>query len=92
MCHWFLKWDGLDVWKLSTTAQRGALDWLPQFQEAVLPVFEKLYESVASGKETARIISANSQSNYREKLEMELNQMQQEELWQVGKQVRNLRP
>ncbi len=76
----------------STTAQRGALDWLPQFKEAVYPVFEKLYKSVADGTETARVIAANSQQDYREKLTEELEKMRQEELWQVGAQVRNLRP
>jgi len=40
----------------SATAQRGALDWKPKFKKAVLPVFKDLYERVASGAETARVI------------------------------------
>ncbi|HVV68242.1 MAG TPA: ketol-acid reductoisomerase [Gammaproteobacteria bacterium] len=76
----------------SATAQRGALDWLPKFQQAVLPVFEALYKSVADGSETARVIEANGQANYKEKLNKELEQMRNEELWQVGAKVRALRP
>jgi ketol-acid reductoisomerase len=76
----------------STTAQRGALDWLPRFKEAVMPVFEKLYTSVAEGHETARVINANGQSDYKEKLNNELAEMRNEEIWQVGSKVRALRP
>jgi len=32
----------------STTAQRGALDWWKKFRDATRPVFEELYDSVAS--------------------------------------------
>ncbi len=53
----------------STTAQRGALDWAPRFRDAVLPLFDQLYESVISGKETKRILEANSAPDYREKLQ-----------------------
>ena len=35
----------------STTAQRGALDWMGPFHDAIKPVMEKLYQSVASGNE-----------------------------------------
>ena len=42
----------------SATAQRGALDWKPRFKEAVMPVFKELYERVANGAETARVIAA----------------------------------
>ena len=76
----------------STTAQRGALDWKGPFRDAVAPVFEKLYESVASGKETAIVLDKNSQPDYREKLEVELQEMADSEMWQAGKQVRKLRP
>jgi ketol-acid reductoisomerase len=76
----------------STTAQRGALDWMSRFKEAVLPVFKSLYDSVASGKETEIVIAANSREDYRERLAVELKQMQQQEIWQAGQQVRKLRP
>ena len=76
----------------STTAQRGALDWKNKFKEAVMPIFEQLYEAVASGKEAQRVIEANSQSDYREKLQQELDQIKNSEMWQAGRQVRKLRP
>ncbi|MBY5959846.1 ketol-acid reductoisomerase [Membranicola marinus] len=76
----------------STTAQRGALDWKDKFRDAVAPVFEDLYASVASGKEAKLSIDSNSQPDYREKLEVELAELHDSELWQAGKQVRKLRP
>ena len=76
----------------STTAQRGALDWKGKFKEATQPVFRDLYESVASGNEARITIEANSKSDYRKKLEEELSEIEQSELWQTGKQVRKLRP
>lgn len=76
----------------STTAQRGALDWRHKFREATAPVFRELYESVASGNEAAITIKANSLPDYREKLEKELAEMQNSEMWRTGKVVRSLRP
>lgn len=76
----------------STTAQRGALDWKDKFRDAVAPVFSELYASVAAGKEAKRSIDTNSQPDYREKLEVELAELHNSELWQAGKQVRKLRP
>ena len=76
----------------STTAQRGALDWWKKFRDATLPVFTELYESVASGVEAQKSIDSNSKSDYREKLEVELNELRDSEMWQAGKTVRSLRP
>lgn len=76
----------------STTAQRGALDWKNRFRDAVAPVFDRLYESVASGKEAAIAIEANRQDDYREKLSEELKQLRESEMWQTGAAVRKLRP
>ncbi|MDO9566703.1 MAG: ketol-acid reductoisomerase [Candidatus Desulfaltia sp.] len=76
----------------STTAQRGALDWSPKFRDAVVPVFDDLYESVLSGKETKRVIEVNSAPDYREKLQNELNVIKNSEMWQAGTAVRSLRP
>ncbi|MYY49688.1 ketol-acid reductoisomerase [Elizabethkingia anophelis] len=76
----------------STTAQRGALDWWKKFRDASKPVFEELYKSVATGKESQRSIDSNSQTDYREKLNQELTELQQSEMWQAGKAVRSLRP
>ncbi len=76
----------------STTAQRGALDWKNKFRDAVTPVFEDLYDSVASGKESQRVIAACSSADYREKLNKELKELHDSEMWQAGMQVRKLRP
>ena len=76
----------------STTAQRGALDWWKKFRDATAPVFKEIYESVESGKESQRSIDSNSQPDYREKLEVELKELRESELWQAGKTVRSLRP
>ncbi|MBV6426062.1 MAG: Ketol-acid reductoisomerase (NAD(+)) [Haliscomenobacter sp.] len=76
----------------STTAQRGALDWWKKFRDAVSPVFEDLYDSVASGNEAQRSIDSNSQPDYRVKLEEELKALRESEMWQAGRAVRSLRP
>lgn len=76
----------------SVTAQRGALDWKSKFRNATAPVFEQLYDSVASGKEAARVIAEGSKSDYREKLELELKEIRESELWKAGAAVRKLRP
>ena len=76
----------------STTAQRGALDWWKKFRDAVAPVFEELYDSVAAGEEAQRSIDSNSQPDYREKLQVELKEMRDSEMWQAGRTVRSLRP
>jgi ketol-acid reductoisomerase len=76
----------------STTAQRGALDWRHRFREAVEPVFEELYESVVSGEETRIVLTANSAEDYKEKLEAELREMRESEMWEAGAAVRSLRP
>ena len=64
----------------STTAQRGALDWWKRFGE------------VAAGNEAQRSIDLNSKPDYREKLNEELREMRESEMWQTGAVVRKLRP
>lgn len=76
----------------SVTAQRGALDWKGKFREATTPVFEKLYDEVSSGREAARVIEMGSKPDYREKLEAELKEIRESELWLTGAEVRKLRP
>ncbi len=76
----------------STTAQRGALDWKPRFRDAVAPVFKELYRSVVSGEETRITLAANSAPDYKEKLEKELREMRESEMWSAGAAVRALRP
>lgn len=76
----------------SVTAQRGALDWKGKFRDAATPVFNELYDSVASGKEAARVISEGRKPEYRANLEKELKEIRESELWQAGATVRQLRP
>jgi ketol-acid reductoisomerase len=76
----------------STTAQRGALDWKNKFRDAVKPVFDDLYESVASGNEAKITIEANRQPDYRVKLTAELDEIHTSEMWEAGRKVRSLRP
>jgi ketol-acid reductoisomerase len=76
----------------STTAQRGALDWWKRFRDANAPLFRELYTSVSEGVESKRSIDSNSQPDYREKLDIELKELRESEMWQAGAAVRNLRP
>ncbi len=76
----------------STTAQRGALDWWKKFRDATLPVFSELYDEVAKGNEAQRSIDSNSQADYRVKLEEELKELRESEMWRAGAAVRKLRP
>jgi ketol-acid reductoisomerase len=76
----------------STTAQRGALDWKGKFRKAVEPVFTELYKKVADGTEAKIVLDRNSQPDYREKLNAELAEMGNSEMWRAGAKVRDLRP
>ncbi len=76
----------------SSTAQRGALDWLTRFKKVLSPVFEELYESVCTGHEAEVVINANSKADYKTHLDQELKEMGDREVWKVGHFVRDLRP
>ena len=76
----------------STTAQRGALDWMGPFHDAIKPVMEKLYNSVKTGNEAQISIDSNSKSDYREKLNEELKALHESEMWRTAQTVRKLRP
>lgn len=76
----------------STTAQRGALDWMGPFHDAIKPVMEKLYNSVKTGNEAQISIDSNSKPDYRINLEKELTALRESEMWRAGAVVRKLRP
>ena len=76
----------------STPAQRGALDWMGPFHDAIKPVMEKLYQSVVTGNEAQISIDSNSKPDYREKLQKELKALHESEMWRTGETVRKLRP
>jgi ketol-acid reductoisomerase len=76
----------------SATAQRGALDWLPKFREATLPVFKELYERVRTGEETKVVLDKTGRPDYKDLLSAELKELRESEMWQAGAMVRSLRP
>lgn len=76
----------------SMTAQRGALDWAPRFRKALEPVFNKLYQSVESGKEARIVLKTNAKKDYRQQLGKELKVIRDSEMWKAGSAVRKLRP
>jgi ketol-acid reductoisomerase len=76
----------------SATAQRGALDWRPKFKKAVLPVFKELYQRVADGSETKRVLRVCGAKDYQKKLDKELAELRDSEMWKAGAATRSLRP
>jgi ketol-acid reductoisomerase len=76
----------------SATAQRGALDWRPKFKKATLPVFKDLYKAVASQSEARRVVRICGAKDYKKKLDAELKEMRNSEMWKAGAAVRSLRP
>ena len=76
----------------STTARRGAIDWSSRFKDALKPVFNDLYDSVKTGKETERSLTFNSQPDYRQKYEAEMQEIRDLEIWRAGKAVRFVSP
>ena len=76
----------------SETARIGALRWRKKFREGTKPLFESLYELVASGEETRIVLDKSSQADYRQKLAAELKEMGASEMWRAGTTVRSLRP
>ena len=86
--------NGVDwmISSCSTTAQRGALDWSKKFEQAVLPLFQRLYDDVRTGKETRRVLETCGAPDYRTRLEAELDEWRNSEMWKAGAAVRSLRP
>jgi ketol-acid reductoisomerase len=76
----------------STTAQRGALDWSKRFEKLTKPLFEQLYKDVKDGLETRRVLETCGAPDYREKLQKELDEWKNSEMWKTGAAVRSLRP
>ena len=57
-----------------------------------MPVFKELYERVAAGVETRRVIRSTGRPDYKKLLGKELAVMGNSEMWQAGKATRALRP
>jgi len=75
----------------SAVAQRGALDWAPKFEAVVKPVIQECYKRVKDGKEMERVLEMKKDPNHREKLELELKNMDHQLIWKTGKYVRSKR-
>ena len=76
----------------SETARRGALDWKGKFRDAVAPLFAELYDRVKRGEETRRVLEFSADPDYKEKLQAELDEIRDSEMWRAGAAVRSLRP
>jgi len=76
----------------SETARIGALRWKERFRDGSKPLFDSLYELVASGEETRIVLEKSKQPDYRQKLADELKAMGNSEMWRAGATVRSLRP
>jgi ketol-acid reductoisomerase len=75
----------------STTAQVGAIKWGKEFEKELKPIIEKCYDNVANGNETNEVLKFNSDPDYRKKLNDQLDEIENDEIWQVGKYVRSMR-
>ena len=76
----------------SETARIGALRWRNRFRDGAKPLFESLYELVATGEETRIVLERSAEPDYRQKLAEELKAMGDSEMWRAGATVRSLRP
>ncbi len=76
----------------SETARIGALRWKERFRDVAKPLFDSLYELVASGEEVKIVLEKSAESDYAKKLATELEAMGNSEMWLTGKTVRSLRP
>ncbi len=76
----------------SETARIGALRWRKRFRDCTKPLFESLYELVATGEETRIVLEKSKAPDYRQELADELKEMGNSEMWRAGTTVRSLRP
>ena len=76
----------------SETARIGALRWRNRFRDGTKPLFDSLYELVATGEETRIVLERSKEPDYRQKLADELKAMGNSEMWRAGAAVRSLRP
>ena len=84
---------GLDVRQLQhhrAARRAGLAARVPPGRRAGLTT--RLYQSVVSGEQTRIVLAANSAPDYKQKLEVELREMRESEMWQTGAAVRSLRP
>ena len=53
-------------------------------------MIEECYQAVEDETEVKNVIKANSNTNYRKKLDKELDEMASQEIWSVFRQIRTL--
>ena len=68
-----------------------ALDWYKRFEELNKPLIREIYNRVEDGSEVKRVLEANSDREYKEKLNKELDEINNHEIWKVGREIRKLR-
>jgi ketol-acid reductoisomerase len=74
----------------STTAQRGALDWAPKFEKVIKPVIRECYEEVKNGNEIKKVVTINSNPNYRYELKKELKSISNSSLWNTRRLIKKI--
>ena len=52
---------------------------------------EDCYDKVKNGEEVRNVIEKNSDPNYRENLEVELDELRNQELWKAARELRKYR-
>ena len=70
----------------SKTAQVGALEWSKQFEELLIPKIQECYDSVKDESEVKKIMNLDQ-----EKLKQDLNELKEQELWQIHREMNNLK-
>ena len=75
----------------STTAQRGAIDWANVFEPKLTSMIQDCYDSVKDETEVKRLIECNQDPNYKETLQEELNEISNQEMWQIKQEIKKLK-
>jgi ketol-acid reductoisomerase len=75
----------------STTAQRGAIDWGNVFEPKLTDMIQECYDSVKDETEVKRLIECNEDPNYPEVLNSELDDISQQEMWQIKQEIKKLK-
>jgi ketol-acid reductoisomerase len=75
----------------STTAQRGAIDWANVFEPKLTDMVQDCYNSVKDGTEIKRIIECNEDPNYKDILQSELDDISNQEMWQIKQHIKKLK-
>jgi len=74
----------------SQTAQRGAIDWANVFEPKLTPMIQDCYNSVKDETEVKRVIECNNNPDYENILQQELNDISNQEMWQIKQQIKKL--